>query len=75
MNIILQQRLVNGFSNISDPCVLGSPPAACTILTTFASTQGLAVSSAIVASGSDVKTATVTVTGTGNAQVVMRFVQ
>jgi type II secretory pathway pseudopilin PulG len=72
MNIILQQRLVNGFSAISDPCNAGSPPAVCSALTTFASNNGYQVSSTIT-TGNTLTSATVNVTGTGSASVIMSF--
>ncbi len=74
MNLILQQRLVNGFTNITDPCVSGSP-AACSGLAAFASAHGFVVSSSIPAAVGGVRTATVTVSGAGSATVIMRFVQ
>ena len=74
MNLILQQRRVGGFSSLSDPCSSGSL-AACTGLNTFATAGGYVVSSSISAVSGGTRTANVTVTGTGSAQVVARFVQ
>lgn len=75
MAIILQQAVVNGFSNINDPCNLTTPPAACTGLATFASNKGYTLSSSILAASGGVITASVTVSGAGNAILVTRFVQ
>ncbi|WP_133129849.1 prepilin-type N-terminal cleavage/methylation domain-containing protein [Legionella yabuuchiae] len=75
MNIILQQRLVNGFNNISDPCATDPAPGACAPLATFATNNNLIVASSIPPATGGVRTATVTVSGAGNATVTMRFVQ
>jgi len=75
MAIILQQRLVNGFASITDPCTAGVPPAACTGLAAFATSGGYVVTSSIPAAAGGVQTATITITGSGNSTVVMRFVQ
>ena len=74
MNIIIQHRRVNGFSNISDPCSSGSM-AACAGLNTFAMNGGYVVSSTISAVSNGAQTVTVTVNGAGNATNVVRFVQ
>lgn len=74
MELIVQQRNINGFSSIQDPCSAGSPPA-CTALAAFASAKGFTVSSSIPAAVGGIRTATVTVTGTEGAMVVMRFMQ
>lgn len=74
MNLIMQQRLLNGFSSLTDPCASGSL-AACTGLNSFATSNGYSVSSTISAASGGVRTATVTVTGKGNATVIARFVQ
>jgi type II secretory pathway pseudopilin PulG len=74
MMIILQQRLVNGFTNITDPCTSGSPPTACSGLITFATTNSFVVTSSIPAAVGRVRTATITVSP-GNVTLVMRFVQ
>lgn len=68
MNLIIQQRRVNGFALISDPCSSGSL-AVCTGL------SGYVVSSSLDTSVSGVVTATVTVSGKGSARVMTRFVQ
>ncbi|GGI85149.1 type II secretion system protein [Legionella impletisoli] len=75
MDIILQQRLVNGFNSISDPCAAGSSPAACAPLATFATNNNLIVTSSIPPASGGIRTATVTVSGAGNATLTMRFVQ
>jgi len=74
MNLIIQQRRVNGFSLISDPCSTGSP-AACAGLNTFATSYGYVVSSTLSTVVSGVQTVTVTVTGTAGATNIVRFVQ
>jgi Tfp pilus assembly protein PilE len=73
MNMILQQRRINGFTNISDPCSTGSLNA-CTALKAFA-TNHYVVSSSIPPAVNGIQTVTVTVTGTGTATNLMRFVQ
>ena len=74
MNLILLQRKVNGFTSIVDPCSSGSL-AACTTINTFATNNGYVISSSIPNAVNGVRTATVTVSGTGDATVMMRFVQ
>lgn len=74
MNLILMQREEYGFANISDPCSTGAL-AACTGLQTFAQNAGYTVSSSISPASGGVVTATITVSGAGNATVTMRFVQ
>lgn len=75
MSIILQNRLVNGFSSITDPCSSGSPPAPCSILATFATNNNLFVSSSIGAVSGGIQTVQVSVTGSGTATLTMRFVE
>lgn len=75
MNIILQQKQANGFNNLSDPCNLGSVPAACTDLNTFASSKGFAITSSVSAVVNGIVTATVNVTGLGKATLVTEFMQ
>lgn len=74
MALILLNRKVNGFTNMVDPCNSGSL-AACTQLSTFATAGGYQITSSISAISNGVRTATVTVTGSGHATSVMRFVQ
>lgn len=74
MNIIIQQRRVNGFTNISDPCSTSSL-AACTGLNTFANNYGYIINSSLPAAVNGTRIVTVTVSGTGNATSVVRFVQ
>ena len=74
MNIIIQQRRINGFNNISDPCSSGSL-AACSGLNTFATNNGYVVASTISAISGGARTVTVTVSGTGSATNIVRFVQ
>ena len=77
MNLIIQQRHepndTTGFTNLTDPCASGSL-AACTGINTFATSKGYTISSSISAISGGVRTATVTVSGTGSATVVTRFV-
>ena len=61
MEFILGQRYINGFSNYSDLCMGGSPPAVCLTL------PGYTVSSSIT--GSNPQTVTVTVSGSGSAVI------
>ncbi|MDP3704838.1 MAG: prepilin-type N-terminal cleavage/methylation domain-containing protein [Legionellaceae bacterium] len=74
MNIIIQQRRIQGVTSMSDPCLTGSLNA-CTSINGFATTNGYVVSSSIPAAVNGVRTATVTVSGTGNATLIARFVQ
>ena len=76
MNLILHQRIISGFANISDPCAATSIPTSspCSQLKTFAQQHGYLITSTF-SSGSGTQTATVTVTGKGNAHVVTEFVQ
>lgn len=73
MNLILLQRHVHGFNNISDPC--SASPAACTALNSFATGAGYAVSSSITTPVSGTAIVTVTVSGTANATNILEFVQ
>ncbi len=72
MNLIIQQRRVNGFSLISDPCSSGSLNA-CAGLNAFASANGYTVSSLLSSVVNGVQT--VTVSGKGSAKTMVRFVQ
>jgi type II secretory pathway pseudopilin PulG len=72
-NARLNLILLYGLSgNYSDPCVTTPVPAACTPLITYATAEGFTVSSNYSTVGS-VTTATVSVSGKGNAQLSMRF--
>lgn len=74
MNLIILQKRVYGFSNISDPCSSGTL-AVCTSLASFATSKGFTVTSSIPAAVNGVRTATITVSGKADAKVEMRFVQ
>lgn len=71
--IILQRHSSAGFAGITDPCSSGSVDA-CSVLNTFANSNGYTVSSSIPAADNGVRIATVTVSGTGNATAIIRFV-
>lgn len=71
MSIILLQGLGKIYS---DPCSSGAPPAACTALAAYATSQGFTVNTSYSVSG-DIVTATVNVTGVGGATMSMRFLQ
>lgn len=73
MNLILLQRHVYGFNNISDPC--DTSPAACAALTSFATGAGYVVSSSITNPESNIALVTVTVSGTASATDVLEFTQ
>ncbi|OGT50708.1 MAG: hypothetical protein A3E84_00305 [Gammaproteobacteria bacterium RIFCSPHIGHO2_12_FULL_42_13] len=69
MDIILQQRRVNGFTSFNDPCV-SSPPAVCPSL------SGYAISSTIttytISGDANYKLVDVTVSGPQNAYVNLK---
>lgn len=69
MNLIIQQRMVNGYANINDPCSSGVL-AVCTSL----NTTGYTVNSSFVPDASGT-TATVIVSGAGDSTLTMRFVK
>ena len=78
MMIILQRRINtsdSGFTLFADPCE-SAPPAACTGLATFATSNGFTVNSSFP-TGSPVRTATISVLQGSNVltTVTMRFVQ
>lgn len=73
MNLILLQRHVYGFNNISDPC--GTSPAACAALNSFATGAGYVVSSSITNPVSNTALVTITVSGTASATDVLEFTQ
>lgn len=73
MQLILQQRLINGFDNLSDPCETMPSLTPCQTLATFADNNGLNVSSSITGD-STAKTVTISVRGAGSSRVVTRFV-
>jgi prepilin-type N-terminal cleavage/methylation domain-containing protein len=75
MSIILHYRLVNGFANITDPCYPTSSVNACTALATFATNNGLTVSSSIPAASGGIRTATISISGEGASTLTMRFVE
>ena len=64
MELILASKHINGFSNMSDPCVAGSPPASCTL------PSGYSIATPTIAtswSGSDkFKQITVAISGDGH---------
>lgn len=74
MNMLVLTRLMNGMNGLTDPCASGSPPAACTALSTYATSANLTVASSLSAA-TDILTATITVTGDGQATNRVRFVQ
>lgn len=74
MNLVLQQRRIQGVASMSDPCSSGSLNA-CTSINSFATTSGYVVSSSIPPAVNGVRTAIVTVSGAGNATLIERFVQ
>ena len=77
MNLITQSRHLASFKNMTDPCSSGSL-AACAGLKTFADNAGYVVSSAFSSgnsSSTNFLTATVSVTGTGRATNIVRFVE
>ncbi len=74
MNLIVQQRRIQGVASMSDPCSMGSLNA-CTSMNSFATTNGYVVSSSISAAVNGVRTATESVSGTGNATQIERFAQ
>ena len=74
MNLIILQRKKMNSINIADPCSSGTLNA-CTTLSTFANSKGYIVSSSMPAAVNGVRIVTVTVSGTGNATCVMRFVE
>ncbi|MDA9271824.1 prepilin-type N-terminal cleavage/methylation domain-containing protein [bacterium] len=74
MNLIIQQRHITGLTTLTDPCSSGAL-AACAGLSTFATNKGYTVLSSISAMSSGIRTATVTVSGKGDATVIVRFAQ
>lgn len=69
MAIILHDRQVNGFTNVSDRCSSGSPPDACTPLSDYATSFGFTVTTQIQQTNVS-KRITVTVTGSASYQLV-----
>ena len=74
MNIIIMYRLINGFSAITDPCEVGSL-AACSALNNFATQNGFTHIPTPILSETGFKTATITITGSGNATTSVRFAE
>lgn len=68
MEVILYRRAFTGYSGLVDPCSTTNP-AICTPLATYATNNGLSVSSSITSSGST-STITVQITGQGNVTLV-----
>lgn len=65
MELILEQRIINGFSTFTDPCTGGSPPAACT------PPSGYTVSAAMTNWNGDPNYTVITVTVTGSSQATL----
>jgi type II secretory pathway pseudopilin PulG len=68
LQIILMNRVFNGYAALNDPCIVSPSLAVCTPLAVYATANGLTVSTPTI-SGSNPKTITVSVSGTGNAVV------
>lgn len=65
MELILAQRYINGFASFSNPCAVGSPPAACTL------PSGYSVASSSITTDADTNFKTITVTVTGPSSTTM----
>ena len=72
MEIITQSRLLDGLSGLTDPCASASPPDACAVLASYATSQGFTVNSDL-STASGVTTVTITVSGSQGATLVSRF--
>lgn len=72
MVAILQQRDMLGVDAFSDPCLGGSPPAACTAAINFATNNNLTVTSQISTVDAQHKLITVTVNGAAYAELQAR---
>ncbi len=66
MELIIGQRQLVGFTNFTDPCAVGSPPAICTNPIT-----GFTVSTPVISTITSGKQMVVTVTGPGNSKAVL----
>lgn len=65
MVIILLRRQQNGYATLADPCSSSTPPAACTLLSSFATARQLTVTSSITESAPN-KTIALSVIGTAS---------
>lgn len=74
MNLIILQRHVTGFTNLTDPCSSGSL-AACADLIAFANAHDYVVESEILPITTGTRTATVTVSGKSHAKVIVSFAE
>jgi prepilin-type N-terminal cleavage/methylation domain-containing protein len=71
MQIILMNRNLNGYTSLSDPCTATPALNICTPLSTYATTNGLIVSTPSI-SGSNPKIISLDVSGNGNASIQAR---
>ena len=71
MNIMLLQRHLNGFSNITNPC--NTSNNACAALNNFANNAGYTIETTVTNPTSNTALVTVNVTGTANATAVLEF--
>ena len=69
MDLILQYRRLLGVAGLTDPCSGGTPPAACTLSSTYATNNNLTVASSISTVDRQHKLITVTVNGAGYAEL------
>lgn len=72
MQIIFMNRAINGYSLLDDPCTTTPDLAICTPLSTYASANNLTVNAPTI-SGSNPKTVSINVTGSGNATINASF--
>lgn len=76
MNLIIQQREINGFSLADDPCRLNPTLGACLVLQAFADAHGYTFNSTAPTIDDDgIKTVIVNVAGKGNATISVGFDQ
>lgn len=68
MQIILMNRAINGYASLNDPCTSTPGLAICTPLSNYASANNFSVATPTI-SGSNPKSITINVTGSGNATI------
>lgn len=70
MQIILMNRVINGYTALNDPCTITPNLDVCMTLSNYASTNSFIVSTPTI-TGSNPKTITINVSGAGNATINM----
>lgn len=71
LELVMMKRALSGYATLSDPCAVATPPAICSPLTSYASSNGFSVSP-ISISGDNPKIISITVDGAASVTTQTR---